>query len=255
MADYSPLFGVPDATHFFQGARGSIYVRHADGSTTGFREPSNMPGTGMQQQPRSYKTLYTDKNNAVRINDWLNNEFTGTRMIPQISDGELKGMHVVATDNVYYPKSDKFNVPERNYKAGQVLDSIPVTAKPQEGLLPLEFNSPKAFESPLGQKTGRLVHFGNEIKEVMPIAPKSGMGGKLGIAAALAAGAGSASAGDFKQAAGDVAESFLPWGATPSMLNTNEDQELANRNQMPPTIDKARGGMIDKPLQGNWKII
>lgn len=42
--------------------------------------------------------------------------------------------------------------------------------------------------------------------------------GKAGIAAALAGGAGAASAGDLRRAAGDVAESFLPLGITPSTL-------------------------------------
>jgi hypothetical protein len=42
--------------------------------------------------------------------------------------------------------------------------------------------------------------------------------GKAGIAAALAGGAGAASAGDLRRAAGDVAESFLPLGVTPSTL-------------------------------------
>lgn len=44
------------------------------------------------------------------------------------------------------------------------------------------------------------------------------LAGKAGIAAALVGGAGAASAGDLRRAAGDVAESFLPIGLTPSTL-------------------------------------
>jgi hypothetical protein len=84
------------------------------------------------------------------------------------------------------------------------------------------------------------------------------LGGKLGLAAALASGTGAASAGELRQAAGDVAESFLPLGLTPSALNTNENEALAKKRLLPPTIDKARGGAIRMPeeyTQGSWKLI
>lgn len=48
--------------------------------------------------------------------------------------------------------------------------------------------------------------------------PIKSVAGKAGIAAALVGGAGAASAGDLRRAAGDVAESFLPLGITPSTL-------------------------------------
>jgi hypothetical protein len=110
-------------------------------------------------------------------------------------------------------------------------------------------------ESPIGS-SGRNIHFGNAITEVHP--KPSRLGGKLGVAAALTSGAGAASAGELKQAAGDVAESFLPIGLTPSALNTDENAELDRRRKMPPTIDKARGGTIKMPdeySQGSWKLI
>jgi hypothetical protein len=110
-------------------------------------------------------------------------------------------------------------------------------------------------ESPIGS-SGRNVHFGNAITEVHP--KPSRLGGKLGVVAALASGAGAANAGELRQAVGDVAESFLPLGLTPSTLNTGEDEELARRRNMPPTISNARGGAIKMPKEysnGNWKLI
>jgi hypothetical protein len=134
-------------------------------------------------------------------------------------------------------------------KAGTILATAPYATKPAVGMNPVElFGS----ESPIGS-SGRNIHFGNAITEVHP--KPSRLGGKLGVAAALASGTGAASAGELRQAAGDVAESFLPLGLTPSALNTNENEELAKRRKKPPTISKARGGFIDKPIKGGNKDI
>ena len=78
------------------------------------------------------------------------------------------------------------------------------------------------------------------------------------ITGVMASGTGAASAGELRQAAGDVAESFLPLGLTPSTLNTGDIEELVKRRKMPPTIDKARGGSVRMPdeySQGSWKLI
>jgi len=110
-------------------------------------------------------------------------------------------------------------------------------------------------ESPMGS-SGKNIHFGNAITEVHP--KPSRLGGKLGVAAALASGTGAASAGELRQAAGDVAENFLPLGLTPSPLMQNENEELAKRRLLSPTIDKARGGAVRMPdeySQGSWKLI
>lgn len=48
--------------------------------------------------------------------------------------------------------------------------------------------------------------------------PIKSVTGKAGIAAALAGGAGAASAQDYRRAAGEIAESLLPLGLTPSTL-------------------------------------
>jgi hypothetical protein len=239
MADYNDwanlVAGADDATHIFKGARGSLYVQHNDGTTTGFREPSNRAGTGMQQQSRSTKTIYTDKNNAIRLHDFLNHEYSGTQLTPQITDGKLSGVNVVATDDVSYPSY--------SYKKGQTIARIPAVMTPQEGLLPLEFSSPKAFTSPLGQQTGKLVHYGNPIKEVAAIPPKTSAAGKIGLAAALASGVGAASAGELRQAAGDVAESMLPWWATGMDAGpADESEQVALRQRMAEAGAKAGAG-------------
>jgi hypothetical protein len=224
-----------DATHIFKGARGSLYVQHNDGTTTGFREPSNRPGTGMQQQSRSIKTVYTDKDNAIRLRDFLNHEYSGTQLTPQTTNGKLSGINVVATDDVSYPSY--------SYKKGQTIAQIPAVMTPQEGLLPLEFSSPKAFSSPIGQQTGKLVHYGNPIKEITPIPPKTSATGKIGLATALASGVGAASAGELGQAAGNIAESMLPWWATGMNAGPeDESEQVALRQRMAEAGAKAGAG-------------
>lgn len=63
---------------------------------------------------------------------------------------------------------------------------------------------------------GPAVDISRDVKKTL--LPKPKVAGKAGIAAALAGGTGAASAGDLRRAAGDVAESFLPLGITPSTL-------------------------------------
>ena len=164
-----------------------------------------------------------------------------TKFVPVFENGKETGKVVLQLMEDYGPK-----------KAGTVLASAPYTTKPAVGMNPVEiFGS----ESPMGSSGGNI-HFGNAITEVHPKPAR--LGGKLGIAAALASGTGAASAGELRQAAGDVVESFLPLGLTPSALNTNENEELAKRRKMLPTISKARGGVIKMPAEysrGSWKLI
>lgn len=61
---------------------------------------------------------------------------------------------------------------------------------------------------------GPVVDISKDVRQALFSKPKPA--GKVGIAAALASGAGAASAGDFRQAAGDIAESFLPLAMTPA---------------------------------------
>jgi hypothetical protein len=240
--EYDPLFKLPtgleDIESVFKTARGSTYAHHADTTSTRNRSGANHTdkSTGIQQ--RSGKTIYLDPKSVNQIAGLYQNAEIGTKLVPLMANGKLTGELALQLTEDYGPK-----------KAGTVLAKAPYKIKPEVGLNPVElFGS----ESPIGS-SGRNVHFGNAITEVHP--KPSRLGGKLGIAATLASGTGAASAGELRQAAGDVAESFLPLGLTPSALNTNEDEELAKRRKMPPTISKSRGGFIDKPIKGGKKDI
>jgi hypothetical protein len=242
---YEPLFsmpsGVDDIESVFKTKRGSTYAHHSDTTTTGNREPSNQKGTGSKIQNRSGKTIYMDPKHVNQVAGLFQNTEMATKFVPVFENGKETGKVVLQLMEDYGPK-----------KAGTVLASAPYTTKPAVGMNPVEiFGS----ESPLGSSGGNI-HFGNAITEVHPKPAR--LGGKLGIAAALASGTGAASAGELRQAAGDVVESFLPLGLTPSALNTNENEELAKRRKMLPTISKARGGVIKMPAEysrGSWKLI
>ena len=239
---YDPLFklptGVDDIESVFKTARGSSYAHHADATTTGNREPSNQKGTGPKIQNRSGKTIYMDPKYVNQMAGLYQNTEMATKFVPIFENGKETGKVALQLTEDYGPK-----------KAGTTLVQAPYTTKPALGMNPVEI---WGSQSPIGSSGGN-VHFGNAITEVHP--KPSRLGGKLGVAAALASGAGAASAGELRQAAGDVAESFLPLGLTLSTLNTNENEELAKRRKKPPTINKARGGFIDKPIKGGNKDI
>jgi hypothetical protein len=242
---YDPLFklptGVDDIESVFKTARGSTYAHHADATTTGNREPSNQKGTGSKIQNRSGKTIYMDPKYVNQMAGLYQNAEMATKFVPIFENGKETGKVALQLLEDYGPK-----------KAGTTLVQAPYTTKPAVGMNPVEI---WGSESPMGS-SGKNIHFGNAITEVHP--KPSRLGGKLGVAAALLGGAGAASAGELRQATGDVAESFLPIGLTPSTLNTGDTEELAKRRKMPPTIDKARGGAIKMPeeySQGSWKLI
>ena len=240
--EYDPLFklpsGVDDIESVFKTARGSTYAHHADATTTGNREPSNQKGTGSKIQSRSGKTIYMDPKYVNQMAGLYQNTEMATKFVPIFENGKETGKVALQLLEDYGPK-----------KAGTTLVQAPYTTKPAVGMNPVEI---WGSQSPIGSSGGNI-HFGNAITEVHP--KPSRLGGKLGVAAALASGTGAASAGELRQAAGDVAESFLPLGLTPSTLNTNENEELAKRRKKPPTISKARGGFIDKPIKGGNKDI
>jgi hypothetical protein len=243
--EYDPLFNLPsgidDIESVFKTGRGSTYAHHTDTTTTRNRSGANHTdkSTGIQQ--RSGRTIYMDPKAVNSMAGLYQNAELATKFVPLLEDGKPTGKVALQLMEDYGPK-----------KAGSILATAPYLTKPAVGMNPVEiFGS----ESPIGS-SGRNIHFGNAITEVHP--KPSRLGGKLGVAAALASGAGAASAGELRQAAGDVAESFLPLGLTPSALNTDESAELDKRRKMSPTIDKARGGTIKMPdeySQGNWKLI
>ena len=242
---YEPLFKLPTGTDdiesVFKTARGSTYAHHADATTTGNREPSNQKGTGSKLQSRSGKTIFMDPKAVNSIAGLYQNAEIATKFVPVLVNGKETGKVALQLMEDYGPK-----------KAGTVLATAPYSTKPALGMNPVEI---WGSESPMGS-SGSNIHFGNAITEVHPKPAR--LGGKRGVASALLGGTGAASAGELRQAAGDVAESFLPLGLTPSTLNTGDAEELAKRRKKPPTIDKARGGSIKMPEEysrGSWKLI
>jgi hypothetical protein len=242
---YDPLFklpsGVDDIESVFKTARGSTYAHHADMTSTRNRSGTNHKDKSTGVQQRSGKTIYMDPEHVNRVAGIYQNAEMATKFVPVIVDGKPTGQVALQLMEDYGPK-----------KAGSTIMQAPYSTKPAVGMNPVEI---WGSESPMGS-SGKNIHFGNAITEVHP--KPSRLGGKLGVAAALLGGTGAASAGELRQAAGDVAESFLPLGLTPSTLNTGDTEELVKRRKMPPTIDKARGGAIKMPeeySQGSWKLI
>lgn len=204
--DYEPLFklptGVDDIESVFMTGRGSTYAHHTDSTTTRNRSGAQHRDTRTGIQPRSGKTVFMDPSDVSRLGGLFQNTELATRFVPVLDkDGKPTGKAKLELLEDYGPR-----------KAGTSLLEVPYSLKPVVGLNPVEiYNS----ASPMGD-SGRGIHFGNKITEVHPKPAR--LGGKLGVAAALASGAGSASAGELKQAAGEVAEAFLPIGLTPSGL-------------------------------------
>lgn len=251
---YEPLFKLPTGTDdiesVFKTARGSTYAHHADATTTGNREPSNQKGTGAKIQSRSGKTIFMDPKAVNSIAGLYQNTEIATKFVPVLVNGKETGKVALQLTEDYGPK-----------KAGTVLATAPYATKPAVGMNPVEiFGS----ESPMGSRGGNI-HFGNAITEVHPKPDRlKGVAGKAGVAASLLGAASAAKAGEYRKAAGNVAEALLPLAFTPSDLMANETEELARRRNMPPTISQtkpssyAKGGPVKMPSeysQGNWKLI
>jgi hypothetical protein len=189
-----------------------------------------MPGTGKKLQTPSGRTVYMNPKDVNTISGIYQNTEMATRLVPLFENGKDTGQLALQHMEDYGPK-----------KAGSTISQAPFQTKPAVGLNPVEING---SVSPKGS-SGKNIHFGNAITEVHPKPAR--LSGKLGVGAALLGGAGAASAGEYRKAAGDVAESFLPPWLTPSETNLNETEELAKRRKMQPTFDKARGGAINMP--------
>ena len=204
--DYDPLFKLPsgleDIESVFKTERGSTYAHHADATTTRNRSGEKHTDKSTGIQPRSGKTVFMSPADVSVIGGFFQNPDMATKIVPAVDkDGKPTGKAQLVLLEDYGPR-----------KAGSVLTEVPYTTKPQVGLAPVEIYK---SESGIGD-TGRGVHFGNKITEVHPKPAR--LGGKAGAAAALLGGAGSASAGEMRKAAGEVAESLLPIGLTPSQV-------------------------------------
>lgn len=218
--DYAPLFNLPTGTNdiesVFKTARGSTYAQHADSTTTRNRSGAQHRDTSTGIQPRSGKTVYMSNADVNRMAGVFQDPDMATQLVPVLdANGKPTGKVQLQLLEDYGPR-----------KAGSVLTETAYSLRPQVGLNPVEIYDSR---SPIGD-SGRGIHFGNAITEVHPKPAR--LAGKAGIAAALAGGVGAASAGDLRRAAGDVAESFLPLGLTPSELapGTLTPEQLAARD-------------------------
>jgi len=227
---YDPLFnlptGVEDIESVFKTGRGSTYAHHADTTTTRNRSSANHTdkSTGIQQ--RSGKTIYMDPADVNKVAGIYQNSEMATKFVPVLENGKPTGQVALQLMEDYGPR-----------KAGSTLAQAPYSTKPAVGMNPVEI---WGSESPIGS-SGRNIHFGNAITEVHPKPAR--LGGKAGIAAALASGAGAASAGELRQAAGDVAESMLPWWATGMDAGpADESEQIALRRRMAEAGAKAGAG-------------
>jgi hypothetical protein len=245
MADYDSLFNLPtgteDISSVFKTGRGSTYAHHNDNTTTRNRSGENHRDTSTGIQQRSGKTIFMDPKDVNNIAGLYQNAEMGTKFVPVLENGKPTGKVALQLIEDYGPK-----------KAGTNLVQAPYKVQPEVGLHPVEIYG---SESPVGS-SGKNIHWGNAITEVHP--KPSRLGGKLGVAGALLGGAGAANAGEYRKAAGDVAEAFLPLGLTPTELMPNEVSDLEARRKMAPTIDKQKGGSIQMPdsyTSGSWKLI
>ena len=227
---YDPLFnlptGVEDIESVFKTGRGSTYAHHADTTTTRNRSGANHTdkSTGIQQ--RSGKTIYMDPSDVNKVAGIYQNSEMATKFVPVLDNGKPTGQVALQLMEDYGPR-----------KAGSILAQAPYSTKPAVGMNPVEI---WGSESPMGS-SGRNIHFGNAITEVHPKPAR--LSGKAGIAAALASGAGAASAGELQKAAGDVAESVLPWWMTGGNAGpADEDEQIALKRRMAEAGAKAGAG-------------
>lgn len=204
--DYEALFklptGIEDIESVFRTERGSTYAHHSDSTTTRNRSGQKHSDKSTGIQPRSGKTVFMAPADVSVLGGFFQNPDMATKLVPSFDkEGKPTGKAQIVLLEDYGPR-----------RAGSVLAEVPYTTRPQVGFAPVEIYG---SESPVGD-TGRGIHFGNKIVEVHPKPAR--LGGKAGAAAALIGGAGSASAGEMRKAAGEVAEALLPIGLTPSSV-------------------------------------
>jgi len=227
--DYDPFLGLADVDYLFRTSRGSTYAKHTDNTTTRNRSGEKHRDTSVGLQQRSGKTIFVPSEGVDDLGRIFQNQNIATQIVPLSYDQKNKSGTVAVK-----ALEDGTNMLTGPFKKGQVLAQSTFTTIPQVGLAPVEINISESLKG----DTGKGVHFGTQITEVNPRASfkaptpsgdndvinavfpadKRRTAGKAGIATALAGGAGAASAGDLRRAAGDVAESFLPLGVTPSTL-------------------------------------
>lgn len=205
--DYEPLFklstGYGDIESVFKTGRGSTYAFHKDITTTRNRSGDKHTDKSTGIQPRSGRTIFMSEADTNRVAGLFQNPDMATRLVPIMDEqGKPTGKAKLELLEDYGPR-----------KAGSVLTVVNYQTKPEVGLAPVEIY---ASESKMGDP-GRYIHFGNKIVEVQPRPSRLGPA-KLASIGALAGASGAAKAGEYRQAAAELAESLLPLGMTPSTL-------------------------------------
>lgn len=142
---------------FTTSRSGSKYDFFDDGTTVGYRIPSNDYKSKVPyEQTRSQKTIFMNPKDARSMSGLFHSVYTATVMRPMFDKkGRFHGVELVFTED-YGPR-----------KAGEIVMSAPAKLRPEVGLHPVEiYNS----QSPLGSLGD--VHFGSLIDKVIDITEK-----------------------------------------------------------------------------------
>jgi hypothetical protein len=165
LASYAPFEKMSDVVGMFRTKRGSTYAHHPDATTTRNRSGANHTDTSEGLQQRSGKTVFLDPPSVNSVGGYFQNPDMATRLVPVLDkSGKPTGKLAVELLEDYGPR-----------RAGEILYEAPYSTTPKVGMSPVEIYG---SESRIGD-TGRNIHFGNEIIEVMPAAQKKASGGAI----------------------------------------------------------------------------
>jgi hypothetical protein len=223
--DYDPFKDMPNVKSTFMTDRGSTYALFEDQTSQRNRsgEGHSDKTTGMQQ--RSGKTVFLDRDSMNRVGSMFQREELATKFQP-ILDSENKptgrAKLELIQDHTYRPSKlvqGKFVFGEPiTAKAGTVIAEVPYSTKPAVGMHPVEI---MRSESPIGDK-GRGIHFGSKITEVI----------ERGV----------------ERAKDRIASGRVVGGGG---MNPMDIEKVPGKRP----LKMAKGGMVDKAVNGGWKII
>jgi hypothetical protein len=162
---YEALKETPDVVNFFKTSRGSTYAHHANYTTTRNRSGAAHADPTEGIQPRSGRTVFIDPKDVNRLGGVFQNPEIATQIVQKLdASGKATGKGILQLTEDFGPR-----------KAGSVLYEFPYSLHPQVGLNPMEiYNS----HSPIGN-AGTGIHFGTEIKEVIPATVAKKYGGEI----------------------------------------------------------------------------
>ena len=164
--------------HMYRTERGSAYAHYPDGTTVRNRSGSGHKDTSTGLQSRSGKTVYMSPEDVNRMAGLFQNAEIATQFKPTSYNKETKsGIAALTYAEDFGPR-----------KAGSAIAQGVFSTTPQKGLIPVEIYR---SESPRGD-SGRGVHWGTPITEIVPMSPRGGSGrGVIGTPSQMGGGAGS----------------------------------------------------------------